>query len=283
MSGPEHDPEIWTSVVKLSKDLRQAAATMSAAEARFLVDNYYAMQRSRVRAASQVRSMDTEPHETLEHLSTQSEQLENQTKAALAVFVQAHPMGKWLMSIVGIGPVISAGLLAHIDITKAPTVGHIWAFAGLNPKKVWAKGEKRPHNADLKTLCWKAGESFVKNSNREGCFYGHLYKQRKEEEIAKNEKGDFAEQAVNILATRNYKKSTDAYKAYIMGKLPPAHIHARARRYAVKLFLAHLHEEMYIQKYGVPPPLPYPIAFLGHAHKIERPSAKPDESTNDTE
>jgi hypothetical protein len=88
MSDMGTDPEIWTSVVKLSRDLRKAAATMSAAEAKFLVDNYYAMQRSRIRAAGQVRSMITEPHETLEHLTTQSERLEEQTKAALAAFVE---------------------------------------------------------------------------------------------------------------------------------------------------------------------------------------------------
>ena len=267
------DPEIWTSVTKLTRDLRKAAASMSAAEARFLVDNYYTMQQSRIRAAGQVRSMQTEPHETLEHLTTQSERLEEQTKSALAAYVEAHPVGKWLISIVGIGPVISAGLLAHIDIDKAPTVGHIWAFAGLDPTRVWAKGQKRPHNSMLKVICWKAGESFVKNCNREGCFYGEIYKKRKEQETTKNDNGDFAAQAANILATHNYNKTTDAYKAYSQGKLPPAHVHARARRYAVKLFLAHLHEEMFLNRFGVAPPLPYPIQHLGHAHKIERPNA----------
>ena len=268
---PRSNQDIGTSVAKLNKDLKKAAATMTDEEARFLVDNYYQMQRQRIRAAGQARSMPNEPHEVLSHLSVQSEELEGQTKRALQVYVENHPVGQWLINITGIGPVIAAGLLAHIDIEKSPTVGHIWAFAGLDPTRVWAKGQKRPHNATLKVICWKAGESFVKNCNREDCFYGEIYKRRKEQEIRKNEAGEFAEQAASILAKRKYNKDTDAYKAYVAGKLPPAHIHARARRYAVKLFLAHLHEEMYERKFGTKPPLPYPIAHLGHVHKIERP------------
>ena len=271
MSEPIVDTETWTSVAKLNKDLKKAALTMTDEEARFLVDNYYQMQRQRIRAAGQARSMPNEPHEVLSHLSVQSSELEQQTKRALQVYVEAHPVGKWLMSIVGIGPVIAAGLLAHIDIEKSPTVGHIWAFAGLDPTRVWEKGKKRPHNATLKVICWKAGESFVKNCNRDGCFYGEIYKTRKEQEIKKNEAGDFAGQAADILVKRKFSKDTDAYKAYSAGKLPPAHVHARARRYAVKLFLAHLHEEMFERKYNTKPPLPYPIQHLGHVHKIERP------------
>ena len=36
--------------------------------------------------------------------------------------------------------------------------------------------------------------------------------------------------------------------------LPPAHIHARARRYVVKLFLFHLHEVMWNVEQGEAPP-----------------------------
>ena len=163
---------------------------------------------------------------------------------------------------------LSAGLLAHIDITRAPTVGHIWSFAGLDPTKTWEKGQKRPWNSSLKTLCWKIGQSFMKFSNQEECFYGHLYRERKAREIARNEAGELAEQAKQMLERRNFRKDTIARKFYEEGKLPPAHIDARARRYAVKLFLAHWHEVAYVAHYHQPPPLPYPIAHLGHAHVI---------------
>lgn len=366
-------------VNRLKRDTAQAALTLSEHEVRFLVDAYYQMQENRIRSDSQIRSMTKdvevpEPHAVLQYLRDQNATLEKQLKRALDGYSANHPVGEWLRAQVGIGPVIAAGLLAHIDIDKAPTVGHIWRFAGLDPTLTWNSSEytkgfvkssrdgfpsddwsallhickesnrrplnvllaakvieeipepqqirdylstrwsdkvikaefhadnmlrealddatlphayadlmgpikfdwnaitqvltKRPFNAALKSLCWKLGESFVKNSNREGCYYGQLYKKKKEREIALNEQGANAEASALILKKKNFNKSTDAYKSYIQGRLPPAHIHARARRYAVKLFLAHLHEEMYRKLLGKEPPLPYPIAYLGHAHYI---------------
>jgi hypothetical protein len=204
-------------------------------------------------------------------LNTQSETLEGQIKNALNKYSLNHPDGKWLHSITGIGPVIAAGLLAHIDITQSNTAGKLWRFAGLDPTLEWNRGEKRPWNASLKTLCWKVGESFVKNCNRESCYYGHIYIKRKEFEHGRNIRGELADQAAAMLKKKTYRKETDAYKAYIKGLLPPAHIHARARRYAVKLFLAHLHHKMYLRVFGVAPPLPYPIAHLNHVDYIPPP------------
>ena len=258
------------SIVALGRDLRKAAATLSDAEARFLVDAYYQMQEQRIRADNQIRSMtqaDTgEPHQVLDWFAIQSESLENQVKGALDSYSKAHPVGPWLRGIKGIGPVIAAGLLAHIDINRAPTAGHIWRYAGLDPTSRWEKGQKRPWNASLKVVCWKAGESFVKVSGRDDAVYGHLYLQRKQQEVERNDAGQFAERAAEALKAKKYGKDTEAYKAYATGKLPPAHLHARAKRYAVKHFLADLHAEMHRRLLGREPPLPYPIAILGHAH-----------------
>ena len=176
------------------------------------------------------------------------------------------------MGICGIGPVIAAGLLAHIDIERAPTVGHIWNFAGLNPDQEWSKGQKRPWNAKLKTLCWKIGQSFVKVSNNDKDFYGKIYQERKAYESALNEAGEYAEQARAKLEKFKIGKDTESYKWYSEGKLPPAHIQQRAERYAVKLFLSHLHEIWYREHYGTEPPKPFAIAQLEHAHYISPPN-----------
>jgi hypothetical protein len=250
----------------LSRDLRKAAVTLSDKEARFLVDAYYLMQGQRIRAGNQLRAMSEEPHAVLAWLGEQSERLENQVKAALDAYTFGHPVGPWLRAVKGIGPVIAAGLLAHIDIRQAPTVGHIWRFAGLDPTNHWEKGKKRPWNASLKVICWKAGESFVKVSGSDDAVYGRLYRQRKDSETMRNEAGAFAEQAAAALAAKRYGADTEAKKAYGAGRLPPAHIHARAKRWAVKQFLADLHGEMHRTMLGGEPPLPYPVAILGHAH-----------------
>ena len=79
-------------------------------------------------------------------------------------------IGPWAMATIGVGPVICAGVIARIDIHRAPTVGHIWRFAGLDPTQKWEKGKKRPWNTDLKRICWLLGESFVKVINNDDAF-----------------------------------------------------------------------------------------------------------------
>jgi hypothetical protein len=261
------------SVERLAKDIKQAAVTLSDDEARFLVDAYYMLQEQRIRADNQIRALSAsnEPNAVLNWFAKQSETLENQVKRALDAYSAAHPVGEWMRAQVGIGPVIAAGLLAHIDISRAQTAGDIWNFAGLNPGVEWAKGERRPWNASLKTICWKIGESFVKFSGRDDCFYGHFYAKKKLDQTERNEKLEFADQAAQKLERFKIGKDTDAYKSYIVGKLPPAHIHARAKRLAVKLFLSHLHHVWFEIEFGKPAPEPYAIAILDHGHYIPPP------------
>jgi Transposase IS116/IS110/IS902 family len=83
-------------------------------------------------------------------LADQREVLKKQVGRALDAYSGAHPVGVWARPILGIEPIIAAGLLARIDIARAPTVGHIWRFAGLDPTTTWAKGTKQPWNGSLK-------------------------------------------------------------------------------------------------------------------------------------
>lgn len=259
----------------LLTDLRaimQTSAPMTRNEARYLVDTYYQLQEFRIKATAQQRAQvdSAEPVATLAFFGQQFQALEDALKKALLGYASNDPVGRWAMEVIGIGPVLAAGLLAHLDISKAPTVGHFWSFAGLNPTVKWGKGQKRPWNNALKVLCWKIGESFVKVSGNEDSLYGRKYRERKAYELERNERGENAARAAEILTERNIGKDTDAYKAYAVGKLPPAHIHARAKRFAVKLFISHLHEEMFREAHdGAKPPNPYPIDHLGHAHYVE--------------
>jgi hypothetical protein len=253
------------TIIKLTQDLRESVAFLTNHEVRFLVDSYYQMQGNRIRSAGQIRSVeDKEPHRVLTWLEDNATFLENQIHKALDTYSASNPVGQWMREVKGIGPVIAAGLLAHIDIKLAPTVGHIWSFAGLNPTAKWNKREKRPWNASLKVICWKIGESFVKVSNHPDAVYGKVYRERKAYELAKNEAGDYAFQAAEILQ----RVPTHAQrKIYATGKLPPGHLNARAKRYAVKQFLSDLHAFWYRDHFKCEPPKPYPIAILGHAHE----------------
>jgi hypothetical protein len=175
---------------------------------------------------------------------------------------------KWAYDQDGIGPVIASGLAAHIDVTKADNPSSLWKFAGLAPgfdRK--AKGVKLPYNARLKTLCWKLGESFVKVSGKEGATYGKLYAEFKREEIRRNDAGLLAEQAKRELARKKIKEAATK-KTLESGKLIDAHLHSRAKRKAVKIFLSHYWVKGREAR-GLSVSEPYAIAILKHDGKIE--------------
>jgi hypothetical protein len=183
------------------------AENLSAAELRLLVANYYQSQEMRKRADMQLRHIgDKEPLWISNYMAESFADIEQQIAKSLDKIL-VGPVIAWIRAQRGIGPIIAAGLVAHIDITKTPTAGHIWRFAGLDPTLKWEKGQKRPYNAALKQITWHLGQCFMKQSNDPDCFYGKLYRLRKEFEIDRNESGGNAELA------KTFKVSPGATKA----------------------------------------------------------------------
>jgi hypothetical protein len=415
---------------RVSKDMRRAAQTLKEREVRYLVDSYYQFQEYRKASDNQAKAAATtedgeeaEPNDAVKWLGATMHGAEDTIKVLLDVYTKHHPVGRWLQSVCGVGPVIAAGLLAHIDIKQAPTVGHIWRFAGLDPTVEWggtaaarelvkcarqAEGDdhaalvwlakathrkpfifytalgqtiphpddvqiallrcgvysesieqafkehpieitsavelaceidntplsmayasmypglqidwdavqkvlaKRPWNAALKTLCWKAGQSFVKVSNNPNDVYGKMYRDRKVYEWRVNLEGGSADDAAMVLARKKIGRTTEAYNFYAgcykvqpgttyvgrpsgapvnypaerlfhpvlekvevgmgMPMLPPGHIQARSTRRAVKVFLSHLHHVWHEVEYGKPPPKPYVLERMGHVHYLAPPN-----------
>lgn len=120
-----------------------------------------------------------------------------------------------------------------------------------------------PYIRALKKLCYKIGDSFSKQTSR-GSMYGKIYNQRREYETKKNERGDYAELAAKELEEKNYTKK-EHIECLKSGKLTAGHIVMRSRRFAVKLFISHLFDAMYIDKFGRTPGLPY-VFNLGNKH-----------------
>ncbi len=256
---------------KLTKDLKAASRTLSQREARYLVDYYYVLQNHRIRAEKQEADFEKsgEPHVVISWLSDSVMTLEKEVTKALDAFSSSSRTGRWARSVHGIGPVIAAGLMAHIDPAIAITAGRVWRFAGLDPTVKWEKGQKRPWNARLKVLMWKIGESFVKFSGSEKCFYGHLYRQRKAIEVAKNDAFEFRATAEADLKARKFKK--EVKEIYETGKLPAGRIDLRARRWAVKIFAAHYQTVAYEVHHGKKAPRPWVIEHGGHVEEIVPP------------
>lgn len=251
---------------RLSKEMKIIAAQLPHKEAKLLVSAYYSAQEERIRSALRLTRALGEgtPSSVLEFYNAQARTMEDFAKAALDVYSYNHPVGSWMRGHYGIGPVLAAAHLAYIDITKAQYAGHVWSYAGLTPSGTRRRGETSAHNPWYKRICWLTGESFVKVSGNPDAYYGQLYRQYRDLEERNNLDGKYATRAQQELASKNYDKATEAYKALSMGLLPKALLYARAKRRTVKIFLSHVHHKLYVQHYGVAPPPPHAIDILGH-------------------
>lgn len=172
------------------------------------------------------------------------------------------PINKWVMSLVGIGPAHAASLYGFIDIYKAPSAGHILSLAGITGQD---RGVR--YSRALKSRLYLIADNFIKASNRDGDYYGHLFKDAMKMYQERNERGDYAE-----LCAENVKKVEDGQMKAVAatlekwkeGKLTDAHILARAKRYMEKIFICHYHEVAYELEFGKEAPEPYSIAWLQH-------------------
>lgn len=256
-------------IPRLSKEQVLLAKNLSLPGVRMTVSNYYRAQAGRKQADMQLRHLGDRPDPggILEHYSNTMAHLEADMEKELLVFARNHPVGKWLLAIHGIGPVITAGMLAYVNIEIAQTAGQIWRFAGLDPAVKWERGQKRPWCAAMKQIMWHAGQCFMRSHTSDKSYYGKLYKEKKNELEAKNEARHWAERCKTFVT-----QSADVKKCLADGKLPPFIIDAMARRWAVKIFISHFHAVYYWSHWKKAPPKPYAIAILGHAHEIRIPN-----------
>ncbi len=132
-------------VVKLDREVLGLAGLVDTDQARGLVDLYYRWQEHRIALRGQIRAIvqGADPAastELLVHFADQVEQLERQMVRVFDEWTDTHRVGVWSKAQLGIGPVLAAGLLGHIDIEKAATAGAIWRFAGLHTGPVKLRG-----------------------------------------------------------------------------------------------------------------------------------------------
>lgn len=108
----------------------------------------------------------------------------------LVAYAKAQPLCHWAASVTGVSWLTAAQLFIEIDFYrcccepyrfwKGPkrdeipkdhvcpglvTAGHIWSYFGLkDPRDIkWGKGERRPYNVRMKSVCFQIGEQFKKN------------------------------------------------------------------------------------------------------------------------
>lgn len=267
MSSPMDEVTELEAKIRLNADVRKLAKGASQAQIRALYDLFSQVQKIRIGAGNRISAAGRagESADLVGWFHAHLASLEKALETALLVAVRETPVGRWALSVTGLGPRLVGGLVAMIDPAAAPHISSLWRYAGLDPTAVWAKGEKPPWNLRLKRLCYLIGDSFVKNHNRPECFYGKIYEQTKAQEAEKNERGGFAVQAA--AGAERVGKKTESYKAYATGKLPLGHLDMRARRKAVKIFLSHYWIKAR-EAAGLPVTECYAIAKLGHTHRL---------------
>ncbi len=154
----------FAALEKLSRDLKRSARLLPQRHARYLVDTYYQIQQFRIRLGGQIRAAgdSAEPTGLLAWTEKSMVTLENDLRLCLGEFSRTYKVGRWLQSLCGIGPVLTAGLLAAFDIRKAPTAGQFWRFAGLDPSLKWlGKDGARELVADVMGDSKKATEEHL--------------------------------------------------------------------------------------------------------------------------
>lgn len=148
-----------------------------------------------------------------------------------------YPIWDWLKSVKGVSHLLSAKLIAYIDIANTPTVSALWSYCGQAPGQRLKKGQKANWNPDLKSYVYQLGDSFVKQSKKKDSIYGKAYVESK----------------------KMYEQREDLNKCQR---------HRYAMKRARKLFLSHLWET-WRKLENLPVTEPYILGKGHHEHKIE--------------
>ena len=261
---------------------------------RNLVDIYYDFQSQRIQTQLRIGASERDHSMTEDDLSiygittifenaqTFEKDIEKLIKTQLKNYALYN---QYLIKITGIGPMLAAGLIAYIDdIEKFKHVSSLWQYSGYGMNRYCMKCKKPTYlevqydtgktakklhpleqcpicdektqsilqrritgyqsnwNDKLKVLAWKAGTSFVKQSAARSK-YRKLYDDIKAEE--------------HRLHPKKIKENSKTLYS-------DGHLHNRAMRKVVKIFLAHLWQTWRRQQ-GLVATEPYAKQLLGHS------------------
>lgn len=173
--------------------------------------------------------------EILERYNEHFKVMENQLDADIEEMVSLEPIYPFVSELKGIGPGLSAKLIAMIDIERAPTVSALWRYAGYavinGEREKPTKGEKLHYNKRLKTTCYLVATSFMRCSSP----YRAIYDEARE----------------------HYDK--------VQPEWTKGHKHNAALRKMIKIFLQHLWLT-WREVAGLPTSGPYVHDVMSHTH-----------------
>lgn len=216
---------------------------------------------SEVRQTHLVRQGRQDPE--TDELHRRLKDLEDFVDGRVSYLIQSHPAYPWFSEVKGVGRENIAKVVALIDIQKANTISSLWKFAGLSVEggvapKPHKGGGKLEFSSQLRSMCWRLSLSLLR---AKGKFYDYYLKE-KDKYYQKYEN----QQIKIVPATSLPKKDGKRYEPE--GMMAEGHVHNRAMRKMVKLFLACLWL-VWREAEGLPVTKPYAIERLGHNSYID--------------
>lgn len=244
-------------------------------EIRLLTDSFYEVQKTRIQIGNRIAMLkrDYEIDEAMgadlhEMVSGRLIDTEKEIEKRVRKYVKPIPVYQlWIgPHVKGVSELLAGSLIAGIgDIGRFDTVSKLWKFCGMGINadgsiQKFRKGEKANWNPFLKKTCWKIGESFVKIADRG--YYGQMLHTYKSREIGKCEKNE-----IMVMPQADIDKLPKEQRANYMSA---GHVHNRAKRKAVKLFLSHLWQ-VWRECEGLPTNQPYVTMTDPEHHYYEPP------------
>lgn len=194
---------------------------------------------------------------------------------------KAGPVWTWLTSIKGLkAGSMAAQLIAQIDdISKSHTVSALWRFSGFAVVNGQAehnqKGVKSPFNRKLKGVCYNIADQFIRQQTP---VYIDIYYAEKERQYKLHPEPLCREckiPAVSKMGKDKDGKSVKKWRCPDDGNhavsYTPAHLHNRAWRKMIKIFLQHLYI-VWKHSEGLPISKPYIHDVGGHTHYVPPPN-----------
>jgi hypothetical protein len=248
------------------------------------VSAYELAQRNRIATAAHLRASMSESESASETM-VELNRIELQTEKALAKEmarrVVEHPAWPWLERVRGVGPTLSARLLARLRIERAPTPSSFWKFCGLSTvegsrytcarcgatvMRVRGTAAPRRHLSPTGGSC----DQRLDETPPEGIVRVAARLPSRGQARAFDVGARTLCHIIGVSFLRRGGKYREVYyarRAKFLEQHPdwtPLHSHLAGMRVMEKLFLAHLWS-VWAERLGMPERTPYPVRMRGRA------------------
>jgi len=223
-----------------SKNLNDYEKSLSKKIKLFLEGKTSCKMKTTTFLSSQTKSETITPMKPMEFLSHKREDHVKYETQRQLVF----PIYNWLKSIKGISHLLSAQLIAYIDIDKFDKVSSLWHYVGMHvvggtaPKR--KRGSKIDWNPQLRMICYKISDSFIKQRTPK---YRSIYDKEKKRQLKLLRDHGLLDNQLLDVSKRKKGETRIVLKPILSMSSPPKsklHVENRARRKAVKEFLKDL-------------------------------------------